>query len=453
MQDPARDGHEEARQTTTPRLDAAGLQDLLEHKVAGKPTELPGWDLPLPERRQGGDRRVSGQAFAWRMAKLTAAAAVLVGLSLAPLRSMLQTSSVEAVVNARIVSVRAPIDGVVGGGKYAVSLGFIVNYGQQMLAVQNIRADSARLDDIMRTIGRLNDERPALVARLEAARKAFANVKDQVETFRDGRRRELDAKFREYAANVTAAHAKTSQAEDTARRFTKLVAQNYVSQIEFNQAQTNVAVARAAEAAAEHQLESVAVERDAVVKGAFVGDTYNDRPSSVQRAEELVQRISDLEADLGPRDAQAARLAAEAVVEAEKFNGKAEAAVMAPVRGRVFDIMAAPGEEVHRGQDLVRLIDCSETLVTATVSETAYNRLHIGGKARFRLANERVDREGAIVSLAGSAETISQAMAIQPTSGTKENFRVMVAVPGLDEAASCNIGRTGRVVFENSSQT
>jgi len=450
MRGRAKKVQEDASPAKPGRLDAAGLQELLAEKIVSKPAAAPEADALLPERRRRG-AWAPNPSFTRRAVKFGLAAAVLVGLSFAPMRRLFQTSSVEAVVNAPIVSVRAPIDGVVGSGKSAVSIGGVVDYGQPLLVVSNLRADSGRFDDVKRAIGRLEDERPTLVFRIEAARKALAEVKEQVDAFNAGRRRELDAKYDEYTANMAAARARMLQAEDTARRFAALVDKKYVSQLEFMQAETNAAVAKAAVAVTAHQLESVVVERDAVVKGNYVGDAYNDRPSSVQRAEELAQRIVDLEGELAAYDAQAARLANEASAQAARFSANAEAPVTAPTRGRVFEIIATPGEEVHRGQDLVRLIDCSKTLVTATVSETVYNRLHLGGKARFRLANEREDRDGAIVNLTGSAGTVAASMAVQPSGVVKENYRVTVAVPGLGEASSCNIGRTGRVVFEDAA--
>ena len=58
------------------------------------------------------------------------------------------------------------------------------------------------------------------------------------------------------------------------------------------------------------------------------------------------------------------------------------------MRGSIWEIMTAPGETVVRGQDLVRVLDCSGVVVTATVGETAYNQLRIGDAARFRFRGD-----------------------------------------------------------------
>ena len=99
---------------------------------------------------------------------------------------------------------------------------------------------------------------------------------------------------------------------------------------------------------------------------------------------------------------------------------------------------------VARGQDLVRLLDCSELVVTATVGETAYRRLRIGEPARFRFRGESAEYAGRIIALTGVV-TAAANLALQPAAPA-EPFRVTVALPGLT-AEACAVGRTGRVTF------
>ena len=100
-----------------------------------------------------------------------------------------------------------------------------------------------------------------------------------------------------------------------------------------------------------------------------------------------------------------------------------------------------------RGQDLVRLLDCSGMVVTATVGEAAYNRLRVGDPARFRFRGESTDHKGRIIGVTGMA-TAPANLAIQPTALAKEPYRVTVALPDLAASGQCDVGRTGRVTFE-----
>lgn len=87
-----------------------------------------------------------------------------------PLRAMLQTSSVEAVLNSRLVTLRSPIDGQVVSVSGAQSGQLAA--GTPILRVVNPRSDRSRLDDLRRQMSRLENERPSLAAKLTAAQAA-----------------------------------------------------------------------------------------------------------------------------------------------------------------------------------------------------------------------------------------------------------------------------------------
>jgi hypothetical protein len=99
-----------------------------------------------------------------------------------------------------------------------------------------------------------------------------------------------------------------------------------------------------------------------------------------------------------------------------------------------------------RGQDLVRLLDCSGVVVTATVGEGVYNRLYIGQPAGFRLRGENTTHAGRIISLTGVSAAGAN-LAIQPSALAREPFRVTVRLSDPDLAGQCKVGRTGRVTF------
>ena len=174
----------------------------------------------------------------------------------------------------------------------------------------------------------------------------------------------------------------------------------------------------------------------------YIGDNYNDRPQSLQRADEIALRLREASADIGHRQARLASLRTELAAEQDRYAERAAATLVAPVRGSIWEIMTAPGETVVRGQDLVRVLDCSGLVVTATVGETAYNQLRIGDAARFRFRGGSNDYQGRIVGLTGVA-TAPANLAIQPSALAKEPYRVTVALPDLAKAERCDVGRTG----------
>ena len=67
-------------------------------------------------------------------------------------------------------------------------------------------------------------------------------------------------------------------------------------------------VATETHAALRHRLAGIEVEAASLRKGVFIGDSYNDRPRSSQRADEVAQRLSEVSSELRERETQLANL-------------------------------------------------------------------------------------------------------------------------------------------------
>ncbi len=70
-------------------------------------------------------------------------------------------------------------------------------------------------------------------------------------------------------------------------------------------------VATETHAALRHRLAGIEVEAASLRKGVFIGDSYNDRPRSSQRADEVAQRLSEVSSELRERETQLANLRTE----------------------------------------------------------------------------------------------------------------------------------------------
>src|SRR5260370_17328410 len=111
----------------------------------------------------------------------------------------------------------------------------------------------------------------------------------------------------------------------------------------------------------------------------------------------------------------------------------------------VWVVLVSAGEEVRKGEDLLRLLDCSGALVTVTVRESVFNQLRIGDQAQFRFSGQSGKYNGTIVRMSGSAAPPDN-LAIQPTGLASGGYRIVVSVPDL-ASTKCGVGRTGKVVF------
>jgi multidrug resistance efflux pump len=162
----------------------------------------------------------------------------------------------------------------------------------------------------------------------------------------------------------------------------------------------------------------------------------------------LSVRIAESEAELEARQQQIASLHAALRTEAARYIELSNAELRSPTAARVWEVLVSSGEEVRRGQDLLRLLDCSGAIVTTTVRESVFNRLRLGDKAQFRLSGQPGRLEGTVVRMSGIAAP-SDNLAIQPSGASSGGYRIAVSVPDL-ASTECAVGRTGTVVFNPS---
>ncbi|WP_439373719.1 HlyD family secretion protein [Bradyrhizobium sp. PMVTL-01] len=379
-----------------------------------------------------------------RGAKIAIGLALLAVFGWLPLRAIWEYSSVEAVLNSRLVTLRTPVGGRVVATQRLTNQARL-DAGAVVLRVVNSRGDRTRLDDLRRQKSRLENERPSLAAKLASAQAAQKDLARQAAQFRDGRVLQLEARIAEIQTSIEAAAARRDEASAAVERASSLAKTGNVSTVELARLTRELSVSQQTELGARKRLDAAKVELTAARSGSFLGDSYNDRPSSVQREEEMRQRAGDLEADLARIDTEIAWLANEIIVEEVRFADLSEANITTPVAGRIWEMMTSPGEDVQAGQPLLKVLDCGSAVITANVTENVYNRLQLGDRATFEPNDGGAPISGTVVNLTGAAGAPAN-LAINPDALSKEPYRVTVAL--ADAAAhGCTVGRTGRVVF------
>jgi hypothetical protein len=396
------------------------------------------------DARPPGKTSRSYAAAARRFFKVAVGLALVIAFGWAPLRAMLATTSVEAIVNARIETIRSPLEGVVQFGP-GESANWSAAAVPPKLVIANAYADRSRLDELRRQQNALESQNQALARESQATQTALDALDLQVEKFRKSRLRLIEARLAAQTAELEAAIAKTSQVTASRRRSEQLQKTGDVSAAEGDRTQYEWRAATSAEAAARKRLEETRVERDAVADGVFVGDSYNDSPSSQQRATELRLRKGELEAQLDATRSQMNHLADQIAEEDARYRQRSEATAILPAKGRVWEMLIAPGEYVSKGQDLLRVLDCSKPIVSANVDERVYDHLEVGSPATFRPLEGGETYHGTVVNLTGAAGA-SGNFAIPPLSLRKSPFYVTIAIDDMGEAG-CAIGRTGTVTF------
>lgn len=389
---------------------------------------------------------MAARSLPWgRLVKFGAGAALLAVGALTTYQHVIVRVSREAVVNARVVSIRAPMDGIVKAA--ASAPGRTVRAGMSMGEVEDPTPDDARSFQLQLDVKATARERDTLARRLNDLRQARAEASAQADAYRLGRIRQDELRIEEAGAGLAAAAAREADATAAANRGAALHERGYISDAGYERLFHAREVAQQESIAAHKRLDTLTVELEAARNGTYLGDNYNDVPSSFQRARELTVRIDETRSAIEELKQKDETVTAQLAAEQKRLVARSSAALTAPIDGNLWTVQAAAGEFVRKGQELFTVLDCSTVVVTASVSERDYNELRLGEPVRFRIAGTGREYNGKIAKL-GLTST-GRSFAISP-----EERRHQVAVQLLDlpegENDSCAVGRTGEIVFEGN---
>ncbi|OOY25028.1 HlyD family secretion protein [Thioclava sediminum] len=344
--------------------------------------------------------------------------------------------SADAVVNAPVVTVRSSTAGKLSMPKRP--LGAHVDKGERLATVDDILSDTTQLEDLRMELA--NAE--ANVARIKSDLAAKHTQRDayaaRSKLYRTHRIAEIETKLKFARARLDRLQPDAQSTETSATKVAQTAPAAPAENGPVTQAREDVAL-----------LENAL---DAAKSGVYLGDGYNDAPSSEQRGALLDEEIAALEADLTEAEARVKTLDARRSKEQTRVNTLSSSQVTSPANGIYWETLQADGVTVQRGDPIMSLVDCDVSLVTASVSEGVYNTLKVGDSATFKLASRDKIYDATIARLAGSgAARVYQTLAIAPSQKHLERYDVTLLVPDLksDPDLDCPVGRTGRVFFEH----
>ncbi len=378
----------------------------------------------------------------------------------------LSGASADAVVNARLSTLQAPIAGEVALG--ARALGGRVQADEELGRITDPLVDRIRLADLELERSFAQAELTYAQALVEGAQDGISALEARTDAFRTHRVAQIEDRLAHARARLALLEqaglaADSSPGSEPSRTADPMPDGRDIADAELAallddgqsgagpDARAGSLVGPVALEYARERVDILETELRAAQGGVFLGDGYNDAPWSEQRAEELRTLVRDrraAQAEAASRLQAVERRVAAAQVAVSRLTG---APLVSTVNGQMWEVRADDGEHVERGQDVMVLLNCGSLVVTLSVTESVYNRLSLGDEARFRLAGDGRDFAATVTRLGGSgALTFYQNLAVAPSPEHLERFDVALLVPelGTTPDLACPVGRTGRAFFD-----
>jgi hypothetical protein len=299
---------------------------------------------------------------------------------------------------------------------------------------------------LVQTKGRIE----AIETEIATLQAQIRDLQERTEKNRAARIDELNGKLAEANANIGAARAKEAAARAVLERQQKLYSIGYTVKLSVEAADKTADAAKLDRTAAEKQIATLQLELSAARDGTFLQDAYNDAAYSQQRSDQLRLRVADLQAESQQQNHLLKLLEGDArQTDASDRSSASDPSVpiLSPASGIVWSVTNS-GQYVRAGDEIARVIDCSQLSANATVSAREYAAVRNGDRAIFRQQDQEQPWKGT-VAWAGVPESNESPIpaAIAPGAGNSQ-YRIIVTLDDVSNATNCPAGKFGRVIFE-----
>ncbi|MGE5517235.1 MAG: HlyD family secretion protein [Bacteroidota bacterium] len=365
---------------------------------------------------------------------------------------MVHPTSTDAVVNAEVITVRAPVDGHLGTG-LGLAVGDRVAAGEEIARIHALRPESGRRDGLALDLATQRQVLAALTAEDAELASLERELGKRSAAYRSAVGRSNALARAEAEARLGAAEARKQQASAELARKQFLFDKNLV-------APPMMESLRAAERAADAEVGAARAARDrlhaegiAVRRGTMAGGGGDDTSYAGQRRDEVRLKRAARKVDIAQARVRVAELERQATAEAARSDALAQAVLTAPLNGVLWRRFAAEGDAVRAGDPLLGVVDCGKLFLTAVLPKRFFSELKAGDRAKARLVgtDEPVAAVVESVRAAGNAQA-NAAAAVAPVAEDGRDVVVTLAVRdarlGNRSDNLCQVGQRASVTFQ-----
>ncbi|MEL6915493.1 MAG: HlyD family efflux transporter periplasmic adaptor subunit [Pseudomonadota bacterium] len=365
----------------------------------------------------------------------------------------LNTISESAVVNAPVVSIKAPFDGVLVDRPRRK--GDAIPAQTSIVAFEARHEDRGELERLAARADYLGEEQRALRAEIselraldgELARRADVVLSVASDVLR------LDQAVLE--SRVVAARHRLAFLADEGERLERLNETGAVSVTRVEEARADIRAQQGLLEGLEIELARAGRQIRAVEEGALPAFGSEDGSYARQRRDEIAIRIADLETRAALAGAEVRRVAAEQVALAAHIDARSVFAPRSDAGALAWTASPTADSPVARGDEILQVLDCSRRFLEVTLPETRFEAIDVGETAWVRLRGSEDAFVAPVESVQGAGATVQTGrVAAQPPLTTQGNYTLVLRLPAADVSDAdvatrfCDVGRTAQVRFE-----
>jgi multidrug resistance efflux pump len=326
---------------------------------------------------------------------------------------LVHPTSSDAVVNAEVVTVRAPVDGLLlDGGDLAV--GDRVAAGDELARIRALHPDTARRDGLALELSAQRQLLVALQAEDHDLSRLDGDLARRAGAYRAALNRRNAQALDEAAAELRAAEAQAAVAAAELARKQTLFDKDLLAPPALAGARGAKDAADARLAAARAARARVRAEGEAVARGAMAGNGADDTSYAGQRRDEVRLRRAARGVEIAQARIRVTELDRQFAAEAARAGASAEVTLAAPAAGVVWTRFASQGASVRAGDPVLGVVDCSKLFLTAVLPKRHFAGLRAGDRARATLAGNGASVAAVVESVRATAAPANATAAVAP---------------------------------------
>lgn len=364
---------------------------------------------------------------------------------------LLHPTSTDAVVNAEVVTVRAPVDGQLAAG-FGLAVGDRVGLGEEVARLHAMRPETGRRDGLRLELAGQRRLAEALAAEESELGRLDRDLAGRGTAYRAAARQRLSLTRAEAEAKLRTAEAARAVTLAQLARQKTLFAKDLIAPVVVTTAQAKDDAAAAEIQSARAALDRVGAEAKAVSRGAFVVGGGDDSPYADQRRDEVRVKRAARKVEIAQADVRVGELARQLAAEEALASRLSDAVLIAPVAGVVWQRFVAEGDSVRNGDPVVGVVDCDKLFLTAVLPKRYFAELKAGDRAQARLAGTSDPVQAVVQSVRAAGSALANtAAAVAPIAEEGADVVVTLAVHdaklGNRSDNLCQVGQRATVTF------
>jgi len=397
-----------------------------------------------------GRLRIGGRwSWSWAL-RIAILLLSLIAAALYSWNRIVTPASLEGVVNAPLITLRAPIDGVVTLS--TARAGEVGGTDVPMFQLVDRRVDRRRESDLR---VRLSDaeQRASHLDRLSAELATVtADLRQRAVALSESEEARISAALRAQHANVIGAAGALALARAQEDRARALRDTGTAPQTRLDDAIATRVGALAAFDRAKADVDTLNAQLNAIGRNVFLQAGFAGTSYVQQKSDEIQVRMAEIRYQHAQAMSEIGSLRLALAAEEDRVAELRDVSVLPRTEGHVTSVYVAPGTEVLRGNPLADMLDCSALYVEANVSAGWFARPRPGDPVRVRIYGEQAELMGHIRTLRDSGMALDPSRTIPIAE--QQNRQSLTLIVDFDPSARrsigggrCPVGRPATVLF------